>query len=402
MLAIYFFQIVVKQMKLTWKTCLQVGVSIFLLYICIHYWGSAANILSKILGAAAPLLIGCIVAYVLNILMSFYERHYFPRKETPLVAKSRRAVCLILAIVTLLLIVTLVVWLILPQLWSCVQLIVAEAPGFLRDAALWIEELGILPENITDTLAGIDWRSRISQIIQVVGSGLGSVMDVLVKTVTSVFSGIVTAFLAFIFAIYLLLSKERLGRQFHRVVSHYLKASWYGKLTYILDVLNDCFHKYIVGQCTEAVILGVLCALGMWILRLPYAAMIGALIAFTALVPIAGAYIGAVVGAFMILTVSPIKAVIFVVFLVILQQLEGNIIYPRVVGSSIGLPGIWVLAAVTVGGGVMGIGGMLLGVPLAAAIYRLVRDDVNRGREKTLIPPESAVDADKEEESEQE
>ena len=388
-------------MKLTWKTCLQVGVSIFLLYICIHYWGSAANILSKILGAAAPLLIGCIVAYVLNILMSFYERHYLPKSANRFAVKSCRVVCLLLAIVTLLLIVALVVGLVLPQLVSCVQLIVAETPGFLREVSLLIQEWGFLPEDITDTLANIDWRTQLSQILQVVGTGLGSVVDVLVTTVTSVFSGIVTAFLAFIFAIYLLLSKERLGRQFHRVAGHYLKASWYGKLTYFVDVLNDCFHKYIVGQCTEAVILGVLCALGMWILRLPYAAMIGALIAFTALVPIAGAYIGAVVGAFMILTVSPIKAVIFVVFLVILQQLEGNIIYPRVVGSSIGLPGIWVLAAVTVGGGVMGIGGMLLGVPLAAAIYRLVRDDVNRGREKTLIPPEVVTEAEETEENAQ-
>ena len=129
--------------------------------------------------------------------------------------------------------------------------------------------------------------------------------------------------------------------------------------------------------CLEAVIIGVLCALGMGLLRLPYATMVGALVGFTALIPVAGAYIGAGVGAFMILTVAPIKAVIFLVFLVILQQLEGNLIYPKVVGSSLGLPGIWVLAAVTVGGGIMGIGGMLLGVPLAAAAYRILRDEVN-------------------------
>ena len=138
-----------------------------------------------------------------------------------------------------------------------------------------------------------------------------------------------------------------------------------------MRVLNQSFHSFIVGQCTEAVILGLLCMGGMLLLRLPYAAMIGCLVGFTALIPIAGAYIGAVVGAFMIFTVSPVKAVIFIVFLVALQQLEGNLIYPRVVGSSIGLPGVWVLAAVTVGGGVLGIGGMLLGVPIAAAIYQL-------------------------------
>lgn len=375
-------------MKFGWKTCLQVGVSIFLLYLCIHYWTSVADVTSMVLKAASPLLIGCVIAYVVNILMSFYERHYFRKSESRFVEKSRRVVCMILAIMTLLLIIALIVWLVLPQLWSCVQLIVAELPLFLREIALLIEEWGVLPENITDTLTNMDWPSQISQIVQVITTGLGSVVDVLIKTVSSVFSGVVSALLSIIFSVYILLSKERLMRQLQQVSCHYLKKTWYQKCTYILSVFNDCFRRYIVGQCTEAVILGILCALGMWILRLPYAAMIGALTAFTALVPIVGSYIGAIVGAFMILTVSPAKAVIFVIFLIILQQLEGNIIYPRVVGHSLGLPGIWVLAAVTIGGGVMGIGGMLLGVPLAAALYRLVREDVNRGRKKDLLHPE--------------
>ena len=142
--------------------------------------------------------------------------------------------------------------------------------------------------------------------------------------------------------------------------------------------MNDSFHKYLVGQCTEALILGGLCTIGMWILKMPYATMTGAVIAFTALIPVAGGYIGAAVGAFMILTVSPIQAVFFLIYIVVLQQLEGNLIYPRVVGSSMGLPGIWVLAAVTVGGGVMGIAGMLIGVPLAATVYRLLQQAVNK------------------------
>lgn len=375
-------------MKFGWKTCLRVGVSVFLLYLCIHYWVNVADIASMILSAATPLLIGCAIAYVVNILMCFYEKHYFPRTERRFVAKSRRVVCMLLAIVTLLLIIALIIWLVLPQLWSCVQLILAELPLFLKEVALLIEEWGVLPENITDTLTNIDWPSQISQIVQMVSTGLGSVVDVLIKTVSSVFSGVVSALLSVIFSVYLLFSKERLMSQVQRVSCHYLKETWYQKCVYVFGVFNDCFRRYIVGQCTEAVILGILCALGMWILRLPYAAMIGALTAFTALVPIVGSYIGAIVGAFMILTVSPAKAVIFLVFLIILQQLEGNIIYPRVVGHSLGLPGIWVLTAVTIGGGVMGIGGMLLGVPLAAAIYRLVREDVNRGRKKNLLYPE--------------
>jgi len=154
--------------------------------------------------------------------------------------------------------------------------------------------------------------------------------------------------------------------------------------------MNKSFHNFIVGQCTEAVILGSLCMVGMWVLRFPYAVMIGVLIGFTALIPIAGAYIGAGVGAFMIFTVSPFKAVLFLVFIVVLQQLEGNLIYPRVVGNSIGLPGIWVLAAITIGGGILGIGGMLLAVPLTATIYKLLREDIYARRRATVLPVVSA------------
>ena len=174
------------------------------------------------------------------------------------------------------------------------------------------------------------------------------------------------------------MGKERLGHQFRRLLDTYWKPRWTEKLYYVLRTVDNCFHRFIVGQCVEAVILGLLCILGMLIFRFPYAGMIGALIGFTALIPVAGAYIGAVVGALMIFTVSPIQALLFLVFLVVLQQLEGNLIYPRVVGSSIGLPGIWVLAAVTVGGGLLGVGGMLLGVPLTAAVYQLLRHDMNR------------------------
>ena len=166
----------------------------------------------------------------------------------------------------------------------------------------------------------------------------------------------------------------------------YLKPTWYNRLTYFLQTLNSCFHSFVVGQCTEAVILGLLCMTGMMIFQFPYASMVGALIGFTALIPVAGAYIGAGVGAFMIFTVSPIKALLFLLFISILQQLEGNLIYPKVVGSSIGLPGIWVLAAVTIGGGVLGIGGMLLAVPLTATCYQMIRTDVVK-RNSLPTPP---------------
>lgn len=369
-------------MKLDWKTCFRAGVSLFALYLCTLYWSGAVGLLAALLGAAAPLLLGCAVAYLVNILMSLYERHYFPRSVRPAVQKSRRPVCMAAAFLTLLAVVGLVVGLVVPELVRCIQVLFAQLPDAIGMLVAGLESMNVLPEDIAAALSAVDWQSKLGQIFQVLTSGLGNVMDVVVNTVSSVFSSVVTLLISLIFAVYLLSGRERLARQAGRVLRRYVKPHWYQTLRHVLAILDDCFHRYIVGQCTEAVILGTLCALGMALLRLPYATMVGALIAFTALIPVAGAYIGAAVGALMILTVSPLQAAVFLVYLVVLQQLENNLIYPRVVGSSMGLPAIWVLAAVTVGGGMLGIPGMLLGVPLASAAYRLLREDVARGEQR--------------------
>lgn len=364
-------------MNLTVKTCLRAGLTVFLLYLAIHYWPAVNGFLATLLGACMPLLLGCALAYVLNILMSFYERSYFPKSTNPRLIKSRRPVCLLAAILSLLAIVTLVVWLVVPELVDCVELLIAQLPGAIEKSIAYLDTVPFFSKDLINTLNSIDWQSKIGDLVNVVTSGVGNVMNVVIATVSSVISVVVTAFLAIIFALYLLISRDQLQRQSKHLLQRYLKPRHYEKLMYVLSVLNNAFHKFITGQCIEAVILGALCAIGMAILRLPYATMIGALIAFTALIPVAGAYIGAAVGAFMIATVSPMKALIFLAFLLILQQLEGNLIYPKVVGTSLGLPGIWVLAAVTVGGGVMGVVGMLLGVPLAAAAYTLIKNDLN-------------------------
>ena len=235
-----------------------------------------------------------------------------------------------------------------------------------------------------EQIAGIDWLKLKSDLGNWLLSARSALLESALAVISSTAGIVLDLFVGLFFSIYFLAGKEKLANQFNRLMKRYMKAGFYRKTTYVLSVMNDCFHRYIVGQCTEAVILGVLCTIGMLILKLPYATMIGAQIAFTALIPVAGGYIGAGIGAFMTLTVSPMQAVIFLLYIVVLQQLEGNLIYPRVVGSSMGLPGIWVLAAVTVGGGVMGIAGMLLGVPLAATLYRLLREDVNRLPEKGM------------------
>lgn len=383
-------------MKLSFKDCLKLIGSVFVLYLGIHYWSSAAALAKLMLSAGFPLILGGAIAYVVNILMSSYEKRYQFTGKLAFLMKARRPVCLLGAYVTLVAVVVMVVWLVLPQLVDAVQLIIAELPGFISKVLDWVEQWGLLSPEVLSRLEAIDWQSTLNQVFAFVTSGIGSVMDVVVSTVSSVFSGLVTTLVAVIFSVYLLSSKEKMGKQFHWLADHYLKPEWYQKLRYFIWVVDDCFHRYIVGQCIEAVILGSLCALGMVIFKMPYATMVGALTAITALIPVAGAYIGAGVGAFMILTVDPFKALMFLVFIVVLQQLEGNLIYPKVVGSSMGLPGIWVLAAVTVGGGIMGIMGMFLGVPLAAAAYRVIRDDVNgllgviRDEESEVLPESGA------------
>lgn len=371
-------------MIIKWKSCLRVGISIFCVFLCKSYWGEVARLFSSVISAAFPLFLGCIIAYVLNILMEFYERLYFPKSSKKIVMSSRRCVCIVAAFLTLGLIIALVVGILVPQLTSCVKLIISAFPAAMDKVVEIIDKYDIFSDEMIARFAAVDWESKIAEIVNMVTTGIGNVMNLVLKTLLSVFSGLMTVFLAVIFAIYLLAQKETLRRQSSKLIKYYLHEKLHGKLMYVLGILNECFRKYIVGQCVEAVILALLCFAGMLLLNLPYAAMISVLMGFTALIPIAGAYIGAGVGAFMIVMVSPVKALIFLIFIVLLQQLEGNIIYPRVVGNSLGLPAIWVLAAVTVGGGIMGVVGMLFGVPVAATIYRLVQNDIH-AKEKGAV-----------------
>ena len=375
-------------MKITWKNCLRIGISIFVLYLCIFYWQSVSAFIGSAIGAATPIFVGLGIAYVLNILMTGYEKHYFPKHSNKkIVSKTRRGACIFLSIITLLAIIAVVVWLVVPELVSTVTFLVSEIPILIEETLTteWAQKL--LPEDILASLSSIDWAAYIEKIIDTFGSSLGSAVNMVVSAVTSVLSVTITIFISIIFSVYLLYSKDKMLGQGMRMLNNYVPARITDRIVHWLRVFNESFRGYIVGQCTEAIILGVLCTIGMYIFRFPYAAMIGAFIAFTALIPIAGAYIGAAVGALMMLTESPIKALLFIVFIIVLQQLEGNLIFPKVVGKSIGLPAFWVLAAVTIGGGIFGVLGMIIGVPITAALYRLIREDVNR-REAAAKPSE--------------
>lgn len=365
-------------MQIEWKSCLRLGISVFILFLCIHYWDAFTGVLRLGIGAAAPLLTGCVIAYIINILMSFYERHYFPSSGQKLIGKSRRPVCMIGAFLTLVLIVAFLVGMVVPEIVACIRLLLAKVPGVLNYLVNLLASVGVLPETVESFLNDINWKEAVTNLLNLLYQGVGGTFNLAAGMLTSVVSGAMNLLIGFIFSIYLLLGKDRLKNQLDRLMGQYIRPHLNIRVHYLCSVLDDCFHRYIVGQCTEAVILGALCTLGMFLFQFPYATMIGAVIGFSALIPVAGAYIGGAVGFLLIFTASPAKAVLFLVYLVILQQLEGNLIYPRVVGTSIGLPGLWVLAAVTVGGGILGVSGMLLGVPVAAAVYRLIRADLTK------------------------
>ncbi len=362
-------------MKLEWNNCLRAGITVVITYLVIHYWSAVAGLAQIALGASVPLFLGCVVAYILNIPMNFFEKKLSFRHCPGL----KRPVCITLSIASILLVFSLVSGMVLPELTACIRLLLERLPVALTTLFTWLETTfdWSVPANLLPAgWNSADWESLLSTAGNWLLSGIGGTMSSLAGALSSTFSAVVTMTLCIVFALYLLAAKERLAQQFSTLIRTYLGEKPLSTVTYVLTTANHCFHNFVVGQCVEAVILGALCILGMWIFGFPYASMIGSLVGFTALIPVAGAYIGAAVGALMILTVSPLKAVLFIVFLCVLQQLEGNLIYPRVVGSSIGLPGIWVMVAVTIGGGILGVTGMLLGVPLAAVIYQLVRTDV--------------------------
>lgn len=360
------------------------GVVIAVLLV-LRYWPWFEKLLSKGIGAATPLLLGCAMAYVINILMSFYERLYERLWKGVVPSKIRRIVCMILAFVTLIGIIVLIVNLVLPELINCIASFIRLIPGAVAMVVEYLDDKPVL-EYFPFLENGFDINaisSEIETLLKSVMNGFSSALGSILTALTSMVSLGATIMIGSIFSVYVLLDKEKLGAQCKTIISTYLPKPA-NKIFYFVKALDESFHSFIVGQCTEAVILGLLCIAGMLLLGFPYAVMIGVFIGFTALIPIAGAYIGASVGAIMILTESPLMAIEFIVFIVILQQLEGNLIYPRVVGKSIGLPGIFVLIAITIGGGVLGIGGMLVAVPLFATFYRLIKEDIMRRNPEAL------------------
>ena len=342
------------------------------------------TVLQTVVGVLQPLILGAVIAYILNILMKKLEKIYFPKSKNRLINKTKRMVCIILSLLLVIGILGLVMGLVLPELAGAFAVIAESVPVYYEKLVAWLmtysDKFPVIEEYINGLQ--LDWSQITKNLVMYATSGVGGIFNSAISVVSVVVGGIVNFVIALIFAIYLLAGKEKLSAQLKRVLEAYLSEKKRAQLAQMVAVADNTFSSFIVGQCTEAVILGSLCTIGMWILRFPYAPMTGAFIGVTALIPVAGAYLGAGVGAFMIMTVDPMKALLFLVFIVCLQQVEGNLIYPKVVGSSVGLPALWVLAAVTVGGGINGIFGMLLGVPIAATLYKLIGMDVRKKVDK--------------------
>lgn len=329
------------------------------------------------LGLLSPLLIGLCIAFIINVPMRFIETHLFcDRKKFRIPSKCKRPLSILLTLLFVTGVITVVVFLLVPELINTFGMLKEVFPVFLEDIQNWAMQFSDEFPEITDQIMNIDldWN-KITSFIQ---SGATNVISSTMNVAASVVNGTINFFLGLIFAFYLLSQKEKLIDQSKRFLYAFFPAKKIDAMLRVGALTNKTFSSFISGQCTEAVILGVLCFIGMCIFRFPYALMLSVLVGFMSLIPIFGAFIGVAIGAFLILMLSPMKALWFIVFFIVLQQVEGNLIYPRVVGNSIGLPAIWVLVAVIIGGSAMGIFGMILFIPLCSVLYALLREAVPR------------------------
>lgn len=347
------------------------------------YSESVLGGIALFLGMIRPFLVGGAIAFVINLPMRWLENKVLGKWDGKVAQKIKRPVCMVLALVLIILLIAVVVWIVVPQIGTTAKELGVLIPAFFTDVVDELEKLTKAYPEVWEKVkelenVEINWESVINSVAGFLQNGMGNMLTSTVSIATNVIGGVVNTFISIIFAFYILSSKEKLANQGDRIIKAYASEKWYRRITKVLGLLNKNFSNFISGQCLEAVILGLLFVIAMTIFGFPYAVMVGVLIAFTSLIPVVGAFIGCFVGAFLILINDPLQAVWFVIMFLIIQQLEGNLIYPRVVGNSVGLPSIWVLAAVSVGGSMFGVVGMLCFIPLVSTFYTLLRENVNK------------------------
>ena len=360
--------------------------------VCLWKYETVLDILFFVLNILTPFILGGAIAFVLNVPMNFVQRHLFDEeriKKSKVLQKMARPVSMILVLIAVFGIVAIVMFILIPQLGETFANLGRSIQAFIPQIQEWAARLFNDNKEIMDTVNNLefDWNKIMDTGINFFKNGAGSVVDSTITAAKSIVSGLTTFFIAFVFAIYILLQKEKLGVQAKKVLFAFVRRGRAEATVEVLSLTYNTFSSFLTGQCVEAVILGSMFAVSMTILKLPYALLVGVLIAFTALIPIFGAFVGCGVGAFLIFMVDPMKALIFVVLFLVLQQIEGNLIYPHVVGNSVGLPSIWVLAAVSIGGSLMGVVGMLIFIPIVSVVYALFREIVYLKLKKNQINP---------------
>ncbi len=359
-----------------------------LIVLGVWNWNSLMGLVGSIYKTLGPIINGAIFAYILNLLMVRYEGLLTKvQGQVPGVKSLKRPVSMFLSLLTFVLAVIMILVLVLPQLSTAISRFIEVIPGVSTWLQRAIEEYDAYFPQLQTLMSqlNINWGSLIQQSMTVLNSLSSNFLNITFTTITGVASNTINSILSLMVALYILGSKERLLIQSKRVIMAYLKPSHAQTFLDILRLMNESFTNFFVGMTLEGIILGSLVTVAASIFNLPYAGMLGVIAGVMALIPIIGGYISAAVGTLMLLAVSPSQALFYLVMVIIIMQLEGNLIYPRVVGGSIGLPGLWVLVAFTVGGGLMGISGMILGIPLAATLYKLLgRDVLMREKRQTL------------------
>lgn len=341
-------------------------------------------------GIFSPFIIGALLAFILNVPMRFFENKLGKLKNE----KIRRITAICMMLLAVVLVVAAVLLLLVPQIEETVKNLVEQLPDFFINVTervnLFLEEHPQIRDilGLEDGYLGVEWKTVVETVIGALESSISTILGSAVNLVSGLTTGIVNTVFSIIFAFYCLARKETLARQGRKLLYSLLKEKYADELVRILRMTNSTFSNFITGQCIEALILGLLFVPAMAILRMPYIPLICVVIAVTALVPLVGAFAGCILGAFFILVNDPMQAVAFIVMFLVIQQFEGNVIYPKVVGESIGLPGMWVLLAVAVGGGLMGVMGMLLMVPIASVIYTLLREFTNSRVQQRAVPTE--------------
>ncbi|WP_418494476.1 AI-2E family transporter [Enterocloster sp.] len=348
------------------------------------------GLLAAAVNMAAPFILGAAIAFVLNVPMRRIESSLscVLKKDSRLL----RPVSMALSILLVAGVLFLVMFVVAPQLVRTLLGLQSSIPVFFGEVRQWLEKLFAENPQILTNMEQIqiDWQQLFNDSLKFLKNGAGSMLDTTFSAAISIVNGMSTFLIGFIFSIYILLQKENLIRQIKKLLAAFLPERTVEGIVRIAALTSRTFSNFFTGQCMEAVILGSMFFIVLVVLRLPYALLIGVLIAFTALIPVFGAFIGWAVGAFLMLIISPMDALLFSVVFFTLQQIEGNMIYPHVVGNSVGLPSIWVLVAVTLGGSMMGVVGMLIFIPLCSVLYTLLRDTVNERlkRRKLSVKPD--------------